>query len=72
MANTTAKALEYYRRSAADCLRLAAGMEDNHDKAQLIEMARAWHNLAEENLGVDLPNQVEAGEKQRVVQQQTP
>jgi hypothetical protein len=49
MGIATAKGAEYRRRAAA-CLQLAAAAKDTHDKAELLEMARVWHKLADDDL----------------------
>jgi len=46
-----------YRLHAASCLRLAGQISNMTEKAALLEMARAWHNLidqAERNSKTDL------------------
>jgi hypothetical protein len=40
---------EDHRRRAAECLRLAREAVDKTNKALLIEMARTWAKLAEQN-----------------------
>ena len=48
---------EDYRRNAVSCLRLVDKTDDPAEKAYLLEMARAWHNLAEQverNAAADL------------------
>jgi hypothetical protein len=47
MGNATA-ACDEYRRRAAACLQLAEKIDDVRDKAELHEMARLWHNLADD------------------------
>jgi hypothetical protein len=37
-----------YRRNAVSCLQLVDKTNDPAEKAYLLEMARAWHNLAEQ------------------------
>ena len=39
---------EDYRRNAVSCLQLVDKTDDPAEKAYLLEMARAWHNLAEQ------------------------
>jgi hypothetical protein len=39
---------EDYRRNAVSCLQLVEKTDDPAEKAYLLEMARAWHNLAEQ------------------------
>jgi hypothetical protein len=39
---------EDYRRNAASCLQLVDKADDPAEKAYLLDMARAWHNLAEQ------------------------
>ena len=39
---------EDYRRNAVSCLQLVDKTNDPAEKAYLLEMARAWHNLAEQ------------------------
>ena len=36
-----------YRRYAAECVALAQRMSDPAEKAVLLQMAQAWHELAE-------------------------
>jgi hypothetical protein len=36
-----------YRRYAGECLRLAHDASDSDDKARLLQMAQAWHDLAD-------------------------
>ena len=36
-----------YKEYAAECLRIAQQASDNEQKARLLEMAAAWHRLAE-------------------------
>jgi hypothetical protein len=48
---------EDYRRNAVSCLQLVDKTNDPAEKAYLLEMARAWRNLAdqaERNSAVDL------------------
>lgn len=48
---------EDYRRNAASCLQLVDKTDDPAERAYLLEMARAWHNLAdqvERNAATDL------------------
>jgi hypothetical protein len=48
---------EDYRRNAASCMRLADQTNDPAARAFLLDMARAWHNLAnqaERNSRTDL------------------
>ena len=52
MGNATPKAAEY-RRKAAACLGLAAKAQDPTDRAELVEMARVWHKLADNELQDD-------------------
>jgi hypothetical protein len=37
-----------YRHLAGSCMRLAEQIRDSKEKATLLEMARAWHNLADQ------------------------
>jgi len=37
-----------YRRNAASCLQLVDKTSDPAEKAFLLDMARAWHNLADQ------------------------
>ena len=39
---------EKYRHHAAACLQLAARTSNSTQKAHLLEMARAWHNLIDQ------------------------
>ena len=39
---------EDYRRNAASCLQLVDKTNDPAERAYLLEMARAWHNRAEQ------------------------
>ena len=39
---------EEYRQMAAHCLRIAERVSDAEAKASLLEMARAWHSLADQ------------------------
>lgn len=39
-----------YRRYAMECLRLAHDASDPDDKARLLQMAQAWHDLADKIL----------------------
>jgi hypothetical protein len=39
---------EDYRRNAASCLQLVDKTDDPAERAYLLDMARAWHNLAEQ------------------------
>jgi hypothetical protein len=39
---------EEYRRNAVSCLQLVDKTDDPAERAYLLEMARAWHNLAEQ------------------------
>jgi hypothetical protein len=39
---------EDYRRNAASCLQLIEKANDPAERAYLLDMARAWHNLAEQ------------------------
>jgi hypothetical protein len=39
---------EDYRRNAASCLRIAEQTDGPAERACLLEMARAWHNLADQ------------------------
>ena len=39
---------EDYRRNAVSCLQLVDKTDDPAERAYLLEMARAWHNLAEQ------------------------
>jgi hypothetical protein len=39
---------EDYRRNAVSCLQLVDKTNDPAERAYLLEMARAWHNLAEQ------------------------
>lgn len=39
---------EEYRRNALTCLRMSEQMTDPTARAQLLDMARAWHNLADQ------------------------
>ena len=66
---------EAYRHYAASCMRLAAQIGDPVQKAHLLEMARAWHNLidqAERNSKTDLVYETPPpkAERQPIVQQQ--
>ncbi len=48
---------EEYRRNASNCLRVAERTTDLAARSTLLEMARAWHNLAnqaERNSRTDL------------------
>jgi hypothetical protein len=36
-----------YRRYAAECVALAQGLSDPAEKTALLQMAQAWHELAE-------------------------
>lgn len=36
-----------YRRYAGECLRLAQDTSNLDDKARLLQMAQAWHDLAD-------------------------
>jgi hypothetical protein len=36
-----------YKQYAAECLRIAQHTTDDAQKARLLEMAEAWHRLAE-------------------------
>ena len=56
MGNATAKGA-LYRRHAAACLRMAAQTPNPRGKAELIEMARIWHNLAGDDLFDQSPEQ---------------
>jgi hypothetical protein len=38
---------EDYRRYAGECLRLAQNASEPDDKARLLQMAQAWHDLAD-------------------------
>ena len=39
---------EDYRRNAASCLQLVDKTNDPAERAYLLDMARAWHNLADQ------------------------
>jgi len=41
------KSFERYRCYAADCLKMAQSASDDGDKAQLLQMAETWRQLAE-------------------------
>jgi hypothetical protein len=41
------KSFERYRRYAADCLKMAQSAADDGDKAQLLQIAETWRQLAE-------------------------
>jgi hypothetical protein len=41
------KSFERYRRYAADCLKMAQSAANDGDKAQLLQMAETWRQLAE-------------------------
>jgi hypothetical protein len=64
-----------YRRNAANCMRLAEQTADPAAKAFLLDMARAWHNLAdqaERNSRTDLVYETppRSPQEQPVTQQQ--
>jgi hypothetical protein len=40
---------EDYRRNAVSCLQLVDKTNDPAERAYLLEMARAWHNLADQS-----------------------
>jgi hypothetical protein len=67
---------EEYRHNAASCRRVAEQTDGPAEKASLREMARAWHNLAdqaERNSKADLVYETPTprpGPQQPVVQQQ--
>ena len=42
-----------YKEYAAECLRIAQQTSDNEQKARLLQMAAAWHRLAEAALQRD-------------------
>jgi hypothetical protein len=70
--------VEEYRRNAASCLHLVDKTDDPAEKMYLLDMAQAWHNLADQasrNSRVDLvyetpPRRERAEPQQPVVQQQ--
>jgi hypothetical protein len=39
--------VEEYRRHAAECLRLAQEAKTGDDRLRLLQMAQAWHELAD-------------------------
>ena len=47
---------EEYRSYAAECLRLAGVMESAEDRARLLRIAQAWHDLAEKIEGQEQPD----------------
>jgi hypothetical protein len=66
---------EEYRHYAVSCMQLAARTSDPTEKAHLLEMARAWHNLidqAERNGRTDLVYETPwpKAERRPIVQQQ--
>ena len=66
---------EEYRHYAVSCMRLATQISDPTQKAHLLEMARAWHNLidqAERNSKTDIVYETPPpkAERQPIVQQQ--
>ena len=64
---------EEYRRNAADCLRQADKTKDPAEKTLLLDMARAWHSLAEQartNSRTDIVYETPPEPQQPVAQQQ--
>jgi len=49
--------VEEYLKRAAECLELAKGAKNPDDKAKLLEIARAWRELAESGNTVLPPDQ---------------
>jgi hypothetical protein len=47
LAEDLMKSFERYRRSAANCLKMARSAANDGDKARLLQMAETWRHLAE-------------------------
>ena len=45
--------VEFFRRYAADCVRLVQSVRSPDEKATLVDMAAAWQRLADRGNGTD-------------------